>query len=193
MIVLAARSSRRQALHQGAGAQSVRPVVGEVGFTGDIESGNAGLQVVVDPEPTHRVVHGRIDPHWCLVRVLACDLGVHVEEVAVLGFHGCSTEPRYRVSEVEVNPQPAGADTAPFVADVLGSTRRRCRAAPGCQRTDRSAPGNSRDRSGISRGRACPPRSSAPRSCHRCAATRSSRSTWTGVRRSPECTSGGSG
>jgi hypothetical protein len=62
-------------------------MVGEVGFTGDIEPRNARLEVVVDPQAAHRVMHCWIDPHRRLVGILACDLGIHLEEVAVLGFH----------------------------------------------------------------------------------------------------------
>ena len=65
-------------------------------------------------------MHGWVDPHRRLVRILSCDLGVHVEEVAVLGPRSAA-EPRDRVSEVKVNPQPSRPDPATFVADVLGS------------------------------------------------------------------------
>ena len=109
-----------QPLHQGAGAQPVRPVVGEVGLAGDVQARDRRLQVVVDPQPAHRVVHRRVDPHRRLVRVLAGDLGVHVEEVAVLGLDRLAAQPLDRVGEVQVDPEPARADPATLVADVLG-------------------------------------------------------------------------
>ena len=59
-----------QALHQGGGAQAVGAVVGEVGLPEDEEPGQVGHQVVVHPEPAHRVVDGREDPHRHLVGVL---------------------------------------------------------------------------------------------------------------------------
>ncbi len=60
-----------QALHQRRGAEPVRAVVGEVGLAGDEQAGDRRLQVVVDPQAAHDVVHGGVDPHRHLVRVLA--------------------------------------------------------------------------------------------------------------------------
>ena len=47
------------------------------------EPGHVAHQVVVDPEPAHRVVDRGVDPHRHAVRVLAGDALVHLEEVAV--------------------------------------------------------------------------------------------------------------
>ena len=77
-------------------------------------------QVVVDPQPAHRVVHGRVDPHRHLVRVLVGDPLVHLEEVAVLRLDGLAAEPLDGVGEVEVDAEPARADAAALVADLLG-------------------------------------------------------------------------
>ena len=60
-----------QALHQRRRAEPVGAVVGEVGLAGDEQPGDRRLQVVVDPQPAHDVVHGGVDPHRHLVRVLA--------------------------------------------------------------------------------------------------------------------------
>ena len=73
-----------QALHQRRGAEAVGAVVGEVRLAGHEQALDRGLQVVVDPQAAHDVVHGGVDPHRRLVRVLAGDPGVHVEEVVVL-------------------------------------------------------------------------------------------------------------
>ena len=96
-------------------------------------------------------MHRRVDPHRRLVRVLAGDLGVHVEEVAVLGLDRLAAQPGDRVGEVEVDAEPARARRR-------GPRRRRswrpgtrCHAAPGCRTPGRSAPGSSRGpASGIS-------------------------------------------
>ena len=73
----------RQSLHQGAGAEPVGAVIGEVGFADRIEPGNRGHQVVIHPESAHRVVNRRIDAHRNVVGIFARDAFVHLEEVAV--------------------------------------------------------------------------------------------------------------
>ncbi len=108
-----------EALHQGGGAEAVGAVVGEVGLADREQARDGGLEVVVDPETAHRVVHGRVDPHGDRVRVLGGDPGVHVEEVAVLLLDGLAPQPPDGVGEVEVDALSAGADPAPLVAHVL--------------------------------------------------------------------------
>ena len=108
-----------EALHERGRAEPVGAVVGEVGLPHDEQAGDRGLQVVVDPQPAHRVVHRRVDAHRGHVRVVAGDPLVHLEEVAVLGLDGVAAEPGDRVGEVEVDAEAAGADAAALVADVL--------------------------------------------------------------------------
>src|SRR4028118_353093 len=103
----------------GARAPPVGAVVGEVRLTDHEQAGDGRLQVVVDPQTAHRVVDRRVDPHGDLVGVLTRDLGVHVEEVAVLGLDGRPAQPLDGLGEVEVDAQAAGADAAALVADVL--------------------------------------------------------------------------
>src|SRR5699024_1547800 len=112
----------RQPLHQRARAQTVGTVVGEVGLPGHEQAGDTALQVVVDPQATHGVVHRWVDAHRNLVRVLSGDALVHVEQVAVLGFDGVPSHALDGVGEVQVHTQTSGADAASFVADVLGGT-----------------------------------------------------------------------
>ena len=73
----------RQTLHQRARAEPVRAVVGEVRFADDVQTRNGAHQVVVHPEPAHRVVHGRVDAHRHVVRILVGDALVHLEQIAV--------------------------------------------------------------------------------------------------------------
>ena len=108
-----------QALHQRRGAEPVRAVVGEVRLADHEQARDGALQVVVDPQPAHRVVHGRVDAHRDLVGVLAGDALVHVEEVAVLRRHGRPAEALDRGGEVEVDAQAGRADAALGVADGL--------------------------------------------------------------------------
>ena len=72
-------------LFRSAGAEAVSAVIREVRFAQDEQSGNRALQIVIDPQSTHRVVHGRINSHRDVVRILGSDLLIHVEEIAVLG------------------------------------------------------------------------------------------------------------
>ena len=108
-----------QALHQRGGAEPVGAVVGEVGLADREQARDGGLEVVVDPQPAHRVVHGGVDPHRHLVRVLGGDPLVHLEEVAVLLLDRRPAQPRDGVGEVEVDALAAGAHAAALVADVL--------------------------------------------------------------------------
>ena len=55
----------------------------------------------------------------CSYGVLAGDLVVHIEEVAVPLLDHAPPEPLDRVREVEIDAAPAGADAAPLVADLL--------------------------------------------------------------------------
>ena len=86
-----------QALHQGAGAEAIGAVVGEIRFAEDEQSGDRALQLVIDPEAAHRVVNGRIDAHRDLVGILVGDALIHVEEIAVAFADGLDTEARNRV------------------------------------------------------------------------------------------------
>src|SRR5690606_19359141 len=107
--------------------EAVGAVVGEVRLTGHEQAGDGRLQVVVDPQAAHDVVHGGVDAHRDLVRVLPGDALVHVEEVAVLGLHGVAAEALDGVGEVEVHAAAHAvdlrADAAALVAHVLGLSR----------------------------------------------------------------------
>ena len=62
----------------------------------------------------------RVDAHRDFVRILVGDLFVHVEQVAVLLLDGFDPEALNRIAEIEVDGEPAVADAATFVADLLG-------------------------------------------------------------------------
>ena len=52
-----------QPLHERAGAEPVRAVVGEVRLAEHVQAGHRAHQVVVHPQPAHRVVDRRVDAH----------------------------------------------------------------------------------------------------------------------------------
>ena len=113
-----------QALHQRRGAEAVGAVVGEVGLAGAVQAGDRGHQLVVDPQPAHRVVAGRVDAHRRLVRVLVGDALVHLEQVAVALLDDVLAETVDRLGEVEVHAVLQRADAAPGVDCTLGGARR---------------------------------------------------------------------
>ncbi len=113
-----------QALHQRARAEAVGAVVGEVRFTEHVQARDRRHEVVVHPQSTHRVVHGGVDPHRHVVRVVVGDLLVHVEQVAVPLADHALPEPVDGIAEVEVHRQPRLTHAAPVVAHQLGGARR---------------------------------------------------------------------
>ena len=113
-----------ETLHQRAGTEPVGALVGEVGLTEHVEAGHVAHQVVVDPEPAHRVVDGRVDPHGNLVRVLVGDALVHLEEVPVALLDHVVAEALDRLLEVEVDAVLLRPDTATGVDFGLDRARR---------------------------------------------------------------------
>ena len=75
-------------MHERARAETVRAVIGEIGFTNDEETIDVAHQVVVDPEPAHRVVRGGVDAHRNFVGIFTRDALVHLEKVSVFRFDG---------------------------------------------------------------------------------------------------------
>ena len=112
-----------ESLHERARAETVRAVVGEIRFAEDVESGNVGHEIVIDPEAAHGVVDGGIDLHRRLVGVLAGDLFIHLEKVAVAGLDRLFAEPVDRVAEVEEHPESRLGHPPAFVADLLRGSR----------------------------------------------------------------------
>ena len=86
------------AREQRVGAEAVGAVVLVVDLADGVEARDVGRVVarrahderavggalVVDPEAAHRVVHGREDPHRVLVRVVADELLVDLEDAGEL-------------------------------------------------------------------------------------------------------------
>ena len=121
-------------------------MVGEVRLAEHVEAGHVAHQVVVDPEPTHRVVDGRVDAHRHHVRVLAGDALVHLDEVAValldhvLARAARSPSPRSRYTPFLSGPTPRPASTSCLAAREATSRAR------GCRTSDSGARGSSRAR-----------------------------------------------
>ena len=113
-----------QALHERRGTEAVGAVVAEVGLAQGEEARDGRLQVVVHPQPAHRVVGRRVDAHRDLVGVLARDALVHVEQVPVARPDGVDAEALDGGREVQVHAVLQRTDAAPLVDDGLRVARR---------------------------------------------------------------------
>ena len=100
-----------ESLHQRARTQPVGAVVGEVRLAEHVEPRDVAHEVVVDPQPAHRVVDRGVDAHGHLVRVLVGDAVVHLDEVAVALLDDVVPESLDRVAEVEVHTVLQWTDT----------------------------------------------------------------------------------
>ena len=112
-----------EALHQRAGAEAVRTVVGEVGLPDDEQAGKVAHQIVIHPQAAHRVMHRRINAHRCLIRVLAGDLFIHVEEVAVAFADFVVAQTFDSVGEIKINTETARPNASPLIANLLRRAR----------------------------------------------------------------------
>ena len=110
-----------QTLHQRAGTQTVRTMVGEVSLTNHKQALDRTHQVVVDPQTAHGVVRGWENPHGNLVGILVGNALIHVEQIAVLGSHRITSHPRRRVAEIQVDTQSGFANAAPLITDLFGT------------------------------------------------------------------------
>ena len=78
-------------------------MVGEVCFTGSVETWNGRHQFVVDPKPAHGVVRRWVNTHRNVIWILPSNALVHIEQVAVSLGDGVSAESPDRFTKVEVH------------------------------------------------------------------------------------------
>src|SRR4030095_11532118 len=94
-------------LHERAGAETVGALVEEFALADREQPRDRAHQVVVYPQPAHRVVRGRRDAHGDVQRVVAGDVPVELEEVAIaLAPYGGAAAGR-RVAQLEGDRAPA--------------------------------------------------------------------------------------
>ncbi len=105
-----------KALHQRARTQAVGAVVGEIRFADHEQSGDSRHQLIIHPQPAHRVMDRRINAHRNFVRILICDAFIHFEQVAVALANFVNAQPLDRIREIEINAEPVFAHSAPFIA-----------------------------------------------------------------------------
>ena len=112
-----------QTLHEGRSTETVSTVVGEVRLADTEQALYGRLELVVNPDTTHRIVDSREDHHRVLVRVLVHDLLVHLEEVSVLLSHYIFAQTLDSLAEVKEDSQTGVVDAVSLVATLFGSTR----------------------------------------------------------------------
>jgi hypothetical protein len=112
----------RQPLHERRGAEPVGPVVREVRLPEHEQPRQVAHELVVHPEAAHGVVDRRVDPHRHLVRVLACDVLVHVEEIAIALFDHRFAQSVDGVAELEVHAHAARPHPTPQNHHLLGTS-----------------------------------------------------------------------
>ena len=112
----------RQALHQRTGPQPVSPVVGKIGLADRVQSGQIGHQIIIHPQPTHRVMDGRVNPHRHLVGTFVGDALVHLEQVFVTRFDDVVTMFLDGIAKIKIDTITGRTDAEPFVANILGIT-----------------------------------------------------------------------
>ena len=114
----------RQPLHQGAGAEAIGAVIGEVRFTQDVQTFDVAHQVVIDPKPSHRIVDSRKDSHWLLVRVFGRNFVVHVKQVAIFLSNRVFTIPLDGIAEVQENGKTSFPNAMTRIAAFFCCARR---------------------------------------------------------------------
>ena len=109
-----------QTLHEGAGSEAVCTVIREIRLPEHMQAGDVAHVVIVHPEAAHRVVNGRVDAHGTLVGIFSGDVLIHLEEVAVAFLDGFLTKTLDGIGEIQIDAEPAGADSPALVAGFLG-------------------------------------------------------------------------
>jgi hypothetical protein len=94
-----------KALHERRSAEAVGTVIGKICFAQHMQAGDVRHQIVIHPQPAHRVVDGRINHHRQCVWIFAGDLFVHLEKVAVTRADRRLAEALDRIAEIKVNAE----------------------------------------------------------------------------------------
>ena len=101
-------------------AQTVRAVIGEVGLSQNKQTREIRHEVIVNPQPAHRIVNRRINPHRRLIGILVRDLVIDVEEIAVALAHTSLRQTANRVRKIEIHSKPGCTNPTTLITDSLG-------------------------------------------------------------------------
>ena len=122
-----------QALHQCGSTEAVGTVVREVTFTDGKQALDGSLQLVVNPDTTHRIVDSGEDHHRVIIfhtvdfvgeftRIHIGDFLIHIKEVTIALANDVDTKALDRLREVEEYSQTRVVHTEALVTTLLGST-----------------------------------------------------------------------
>ena len=110
----------RKSLHQRAGTEAICAVVRKIRFAGNKQTGNITLKVVINPEPTHRIVHSGEDLHGLFVRIFAGDIFVHIKKIPVLAGNRITAVTFNRISKIKVNCSSGWTNPHSIITNELG-------------------------------------------------------------------------
>ena len=98
-------------------------MIRKIRFAERKQTGHVTHQIVIHPQPAHRVMHGGVNSHRYFVGVFAGDLFVNFKQISV-AFPNCVLAEAFDcVGKVEIDTASAGADTSAFIANFLGRAR----------------------------------------------------------------------
>ena len=99
-------------------------MITEVRFTDTEQSFHARLQLVINPDTTHRIVDCREDHHRVLIRILVHDLLIHLEQVAVFLCYHVLAQTLDSVAEIQEHGQSGIVHTVSGIATLFCCTAR---------------------------------------------------------------------
>ncbi len=109
-------------LHESRRAEAIAAMVGKVGFSDRVQTGDRGLEIVVHPDAAHRIVDGRIDHHRLFPRTYVSDLEIHIKEIAVTLLHPLTAQTLDGVREIQKYRQTVFVYAETGVATLFGSS-----------------------------------------------------------------------
>src|SRR6185437_4339406 len=109
-------------LHERAGSEPIGTVIREVRFTDHEESWNGTHEIVIYPEPSHRIVRRRVNSHGCMAGIFPCDPLIHVEKVPITLADHVKPLLGDDVGEIQVHAVAAWSDAAVFVTHGFHGT-----------------------------------------------------------------------
>src|SRR5688572_26696261 len=98
-------------------------MVREVRLAAHVQARDGTHEIVVHPQPAHRVMRRGVDAHGYFVRVLTRDVHVHVEQIAVALGDDVAAEALDGIAEIEIYTDTGRSDTASFVHHLLRAAR----------------------------------------------------------------------
>jgi len=96
-------------------------MIREITFTDGKESGYGCHQLIIDPDPTHGIMNGRVDHHGCFIWIVIYDLFVHLEKVSIFGFYGILAKSPDGICKVQVDRE-SRSNSVPGITTFLGGT-----------------------------------------------------------------------